>query len=283
MNSEEIVQAQRSLRASLLDGRQPATMQGSSDLAAHLLLYLDDTARCWQLTLEWLRHGLDADRVDGGFVSPGLAIYRPVAETVRGGLQMPTSVGAAIDVSDDSVRDVLSSPNAVVFESVQADPRFTSSLRSTLLSLNTRAKLGVSLRHGKIPIGLICCDWARERRHWSAEEYWQVSQVASSVLSPIFSTAYQAAGERNEALSDAADEGDAPVVDAGPFGLTRGELQVARLVVTGMSYKEIANRLNRSFSTVDHRLRSIRYKLGARSTARMLVILSDLLARQPAG
>jgi hypothetical protein len=50
---------------------------------------------------------------------------------------------------------------------------------------------------------------------------------------------------------------------------------------TGRGWKRACSgnsaRLNRSFSTVDHRLRAIREKLGARSTARIVAMLSDLL------
>jgi len=57
--------------------------------------------------------------------------------------------------------------------------------------------------------------------------------------------------------------------------LTPAERKVAHLVATGMSYKEIARHLNRSFSTVDHQLRSVRTKLGVRSTSRLVRLLSD--------
>ena len=60
-------------------------------------------------------------------------------------------------------------------------------------------------------------------------------------------------------------------------GLTSAELKIARMVARGMSYKEIARELNRSFSTVDHQLRSVRDKLGAPSTARLVRMLADLL------
>jgi DNA-binding CsgD family transcriptional regulator len=44
-----------------------------------------------------------------------------------------------------------------------------------------------------------------------------------------------------------------------------------------LSYKEIARRLDRSLSTIDHQLRSVRGKLGARSTARLVRMLSGQL------
>ena len=52
--------------------------------------------------------------------------------------------------------------------------------------------------------------------------------------------------------------------------LTPAERRVAELAATGMSYKEIARRLDRSFSTIDHQLRSVRRKLGARSAGRLV-------------
>jgi len=286
MNSEELLFAQRRLRGSLLTTRE-AVMPGASDLAAHLLLYLDDADHCWQLTLDWLRRALDADRVDGGFAVPG-AIYRPSGESLRGDVQLATTVGMAFNPADAAVRTVWTSSTPVVFEDVARDARFAERTRAQLLALGMHAKLAMALRDGGAPLALMCCNWASVPRRWNAHLYRQVGELSSQVLSPIFAAAFTV---RNEPGSDvpaaprshAADgrtlrPGRAWLLD----DLTPGELDVARLVVTGMSYKEIAARLNRSFSTVDHRLRSIREKSGARSTARMISMLSDLLSLQQA-
>lgn len=270
MNSEAILQEQRRLRGSLLDKRRDDRMSGASDLVAHMLLYLDDAEQCWKLALEWLRRVLDADRVDGGFADPNRDIYTPQAEFIRGTLQMPSSVGAVFDAREASMRSVWASSQAVVFEDVAADARFSPHLRTQLLSLNARAKLAVPLRGGNDPIGLICCDWTRERPRRSADPCREISELAVGVLSPIFSAVYNAVSDREEGHGCAAP----------PARLTPSELKVARLAACGMSYKEIARQLNRSFSTVDHRLRGIREKLGARSTARMISMLPDLLAKQ---
>ena len=61
--------------------------------------------------------------------------------------------------------------------------------------------------------------------------------------------------------------------------LTPAERRVAELAATGMSYKEIARRLNRSFSTIDHQLRSVRSKLGTRSAGRLVHLLAPRAAR----
>ncbi|WP_414636901.1 sigma factor-like helix-turn-helix DNA-binding protein [Aquabacterium sp.] len=46
-----------------------------------------------------------------------------------------------------------------------------------------------------------------------------------------------------------------------------------------MSYKEVARELGRSLSTVDRQLRSIRQKLGASSTSRLVRMLNERRAR----
>lgn len=277
MDGEELLAVQRRLRGRLLDTRR-ALMPGAADLAAHLLLYMDDTDRCWQLSLDWLRAQVDADRVDGGYAVPW-AVYHPSAESVRHDAAVPSSVGNAFDPGDPAMRSVWTSPQAVVFDDVAHDARFSAQTRRSLQSLHTGAKLALALRVQNAPVGLVCCDWVRERRHWKSELHRQVSMLADEVLGPILAAAWRLRGDPAPARPD--------TPEASPHGtafpaLTPGELEVARLVVMGMSYKEIAVRLNRSFSTVDHRLRAIREKLGARSTARMVAMLADLLASRDA-
>jgi DNA-binding NarL/FixJ family response regulator len=85
------------------------------------------------------------------------------------------------------------------------------------------------------------------------------------------STSLRLAGDMLSATRSTHDE------TTEPFRiLTAAERAVARLAVDGLSYKEIARRLDRSVSTVDHQLRSARSKLGVRSTARLVNLMSGL-------
>ncbi|WP_075259154.1 helix-turn-helix transcriptional regulator [Herbaspirillum camelliae] len=269
MDSNAIIEAQRSLRQRIDDHRKYDALTGASDLAAHLLLYLDDARHCWQLTLQWLRQRVDADRVDGGFTRQygADAVYQPEVEALRGDLPIVSSVGVAIDASAPAVRAVLDSRQPVLYGSITEDRRFSDPLRQQLLALDTKAKLAVALHDDRGAIALICCDWTKERKRWQATQCEQIGHFANDVLSPIFNTARQL------------DESSIALVAPAPVRLTAAELRVARLVVQGLSYKEIARQLDRSFSTVDHSLRSIRDKLGARSTARMMGMLGELLRK----
>lgn len=265
MNSDAIVDTQRRLRPRIDAARNFDAIQGAADLAAHLLLYLDDSEHCWRLTLHWLRSLLDADRVDGGFTDRQEALYRPTVEEIRQDICIPSSVGLVIDAHQSALREVLHSQSPVLYHSVEEDRRFAGSLRHQMLSLDTQSKLAVSLHDGQSAIGVICCDWTRPHPRWHAAQCFQLGQFTTSVLSPIFS-----------AVNDILEPSIQPI-DGEEIKLTATELKVARLVVRGLSYKEIAFELDRSFSTVDHCLRNIRDKLGARSTARMVGMLAQLL------
>ena len=67
MDDDDFLRIQRELRARLFEGSAAIRWRPGRELAAQLLLYLDDVESCWRLTTEWLRDTLDADRVDGGY------------------------------------------------------------------------------------------------------------------------------------------------------------------------------------------------------------------------
>ena len=84
MDSNALITAQRALRQRLLDAPlSDGDSRGQRDLAAHLLLYLDDPQACWRMALGWLQQELDVDRVDGGFCAPTASAYQACAEATR--------------------------------------------------------------------------------------------------------------------------------------------------------------------------------------------------------
>lgn len=277
MRSDDILQAQRNLRSKLLDERQTLPWQPARDLAAQLLLYLDDPDQCWKAAAEWLREMVDADRVDGGFAQPGDALYAPQIEALRPDRFVPSVVGVNMNALDPGVRTVWASDGIVIFNDVANDGRMSAELRSQLRGIGTRTKLSVALRNGDRPLGLMCADWMEPKHAWTATVGANLTLFACGVLGPVLAVARQLASD--DALV-------APVVPQAPdrvpmhpalAGLTCAELKIAHMVARGMSYKEIARELDRSFSTVDHQLRSVRDKLGAPSTARLVRMLADIL------
>jgi len=266
IHSDHVLQAQRRLRGSLLDDRGTLPWRPAREFAAQMLLYVEDPLQCWRVGVECLRELLDADRVDGGFADPGQSLYSPLVESLRADRAVPSVVGAMMDAHDSSLAAVWSSHDVVVFGDVANDARIGPTMRAQLSSIGTRTKLAVALHDGTRPIGLLCADWLEPRSRWHSDACEHLPLLARAVLTPVLTAA--------RSLVEVHD--DAPA-HAAIAGLTPAELKVARMAATGMSYKEIARELGRSFSTVDHQLRSVRDKLGVNSTARLARVLATHL------
>ncbi|MGO4328099.1 LuxR C-terminal-related transcriptional regulator [Cupriavidus sp. 2TAF22] len=261
--------AQRELRDTLLaSGRAPAR-PGSRELAAEMLLNLDDAQACWRVAARWLRASFAVDRVDAGFHTPGQRYYIPSAQALASD-DVPQMAGTPIDTHEAGVASLWLTGEPIAFREVDSDARLSRSLRRVLTHAHTASKLATCVRHQSRPVGLICLDQLDRVRNWSEQDALQLKSVAADILGPILHAARQLAAQRDAACG----EGAAPPADASQ--LTASEARVARLVARGLSYKEIARELERSHSTVDHHLRSIRQKLGVSSTSRLIRVLAGI-------
>lgn len=296
MDDDDYLRIQRGLRSRLFEGSTAIRWRPARELAAQLLLYLDDDQACWRLTAQWLRDTLDADRVDGGYGGflgrngEGRS-YVVMAEARRSSMGLPSVLGIRFDAADPSIRAVWGDPGVSPIEDVSQARSFSEGMRCALQALGTSAKLAMPLRDGSRPVGLLCADWHRRAPSWSGQMCEQMSTLARQVLGPVFaaserimheraigaeSTAGQPAGEGWDLVLPQPAQLGARELPADDLSLlTPAERKVARLVACGMSYKEVARQLDRSLSTIDHQLRSIREKLGARSTARLVRLLAE--------
>lgn len=292
--SADILHVQRTLRRRLFEGPQAIRWRPGRELVAHMLLYLDDAPACWRIAAEWLREQLDADRVDGGFggfveAQGGIEDYVVMAEVQRGGLPLPRVQGLRFNAASPCLRGVWREPVASFLPEVSQAKSFTEDERLTLLALGTAAKLALPIRDGATPVGLMCADWHRVVPQLHGEQCRHIGELAQHAIGPVLAAAAascRASGgqtvhaslqwEPMQRLLRAPGALQAPQNGA-LSSLTPAELKVAQLVVNGLSYKEVARQLKRSLSTVDHQLRSIREKLGVRSTARLVHVLTEHL------
>lgn len=264
LDPTEVLTAQKMLRARLLDHRSAVSWRPGRELAAQLLLHIDEPMDCWQLTVEWMCGAFEVERVDGGYATPAQRTYMlGSAEACCADLEIDSLRGIAIDNHDPGVAWIWSSSRPVVFAEIPQARRLSRGLRQRLMAAGTASKIAVALRESGKPFALLCIDHVEKRCDWTAEQYARFQSLSGEVLGPILWTA-----ERLQA--DASAHVDAGDID----DLTPAELRVAMLAATGMSYKEIARSLGRSFSTVDHQLRSIRRKLGVQSCTRLARLLA---------
>lgn len=285
MNDDAILQRQRTLRRQLFEGSSAIRWRPGRELAAQLLLYLDDPRACWQLTADWLRDTLDADRVDGGFggyvdSSGTVHDYIVVSEAQRDSLRLPSVLGWQFDATDPGLSAVWfdAAPGLTLIRDVSQERAMSERLRGALRGVSTAAKLALPVRNARRPLGLICADWHRSAPRWNDEACNELGRFADAALGPLLAAA-AGSGSLQQMEEVVAPErpGSDTAEPAALAQLTPAELRVAQLVATGLSYKEVARQLGRSLSTVDHQLRSIRDKLGVRSTARLVHLLGQAL------
>ncbi len=235
-----------------------------------MLLRLDDLTTCWSLATNWLRLELSCHRVDAGFGTPYSKKYFPsFAEAKDENYAVPTLGGSAVDNDDPVMQAMWLSPRPVVFADMKQDRRLQMRLRQRLSKARTKTKIGGALRAGGRTYGLICADWTEHFAPSDSNIYDRFEQTVTDVLDPIIAVS-KAIAERDQAI-DADD-----VQTVGAVTLTRSEIEVAKLVSKGLSYKQIALIRGRSFSTIDHQLRSIRQKIGAPSTSALVSLLAKM-------
>lgn len=268
MSSDQLLMEQRRLRTQFFEGPGALRWRPARELAAQLLLYLDDPAACWRLTAEWLRDTLDADRVDAGFGGTAGQDYVVLTESQRPALGLPTMLGRRIAADELGLRSLWASPGVLMLPCIREQPNISAPLRHSLQTLGTASKLAMTVRSRR-PIGMICADWQHDTPRWHPDTFNEMRAFTQQVVAPVLEVALTLATPATACGVHAGRQGDALLAE-----LTPAERNVARLVAMGLSYKEVARRLDRSLATIDHQLRSIRAKLGVSSTARLVRLLN---------
>ncbi len=244
------------MRVALLD-RPIVRYKPARDLAAHMLLHIDDLTLCWSIAANWLRAELGCHRVDTGFGLQSAADYFPgFAEAKSSAHDVPSFAGKAVDNRDAMMQAMWHDDRPLVYADIKHDPRVSMRMRQRMSGAKTRSKMAWALRSSEGSYGLICADWTEHLAPVQSGLYDCFEQTVADVLSPIIFVA-KGITRRGTPLD----------------ALTPSETEVARLVAKGLSYKEIARIRGRSFSTIDHQLRSIREKMGVVSTAALIHLL----------
>lgn len=276
----DVYDAQIRLRSELLD-KPNINQNGARDLAAHMLLHLDDLPECWNIATNWLRYELGCQRVDTGFGQAYDLIYIPgYSEAKNPDYDVPSFSGEKLQNRDPFMQLLWSKSRPLAFADIKQDRRTTSGLRQLLSSVQTKSKFASALRTSEGEYGLICADWTEHFAPNNSDLFDCFEQTVSDVLSPIIAVAKKIADSQSASPASSDEEvitSDAEDVNSGALvGLTSSEIEVARLVAQGFSYKEIARIRERSLSTIDHQLRSIRRKMGVTSTANLVSLLARL-------
>jgi len=280
----DVFEAQRQLRMSLLD-RPAIASRNARDLAAHMLLSIDDLESCWSVATSWLRDELGCHRVDTGFGSANARDYLPgFAEAKNANFDVPSFGGGTVFNKDPAMQAMWLGTRPVVFADIKQDSRVTAYLRNRIAGAKTKSKFGGALRSKSGSFGLVCADWTEHLAPNESDLYDCFESTVRDVLGPIIAvsreisrttkSADDTAKDSRQLAEHAADDSSEQLLN----GLTTSETEVAKFVAQGLSYKEIARIRGRSVSTIDHQLRSIRQKTGVSSTAGLVSLFSKVQA-----
>lgn len=248
------------------------------DLAAHMLLFVDDSKRCSKIAVDWIRSDLGCSRVDTGLGASSSATYVPgYAESRDPDAEVPTYAGTHVNNWAGAMQLMWKTEHPIVFRDVAADSRFDGRLHDMLVNAGTTSKMAAPVGYRGRSIGLICANWVGQPIPNSSALHERYESVVADVLGPILLASHELAAMRAAVVRADVDRDDR---DSGEVGrglvlLTPAELKVAWLAASGLPYKLIADRLGKSFSTVDHQLRSIRHKLKVRTYAELASVLSN--------
>jgi DNA-binding CsgD family transcriptional regulator len=273
---EVVHTTQARLRDDLFGSAGRIRWRPARDLAANMLLFVDDTKRCSSIAVEWIRGDLGCSRVDTGVGHAGDATYLPgFAESRDPEADVPTYAGARVNNTAGAMQLMWKAERPIVFQDVAEDGRFDRPLHDMLVNAGTTSKIAASVGYRGRSIGLICANWVGRPIPNSSAMHERFESVVGDVLGPILLAAHELAAMRAAANRAAASADDFAMGEEGLVLLTPAELKVAWLAASGLPYKLIADRLNKSFSTVDHQLRSIRQKLKVRTYAELAALLAN--------
>ena len=133
---------QQTLRASLLDARGAISFAPARDLAAHMLLAIDDVTLAGNIAAQWLLERVQGERVDGNIGSPSDAVYVCGRwESALLGCDARSAKGTTLDNSDPGMRQLWNADAPVVLEVVASAAGMSRSARAALLATGTKTKM----------------------------------------------------------------------------------------------------------------------------------------------
>jgi DNA-binding CsgD family transcriptional regulator len=142
------------------------------------------------------------------------------------------------------------------------------------------ARCWAALLAGEVDANLVS---AAAQQLADAELPWEASRLAGqAAIRTDDAVLARRLLERARDLSGADVSATDPVPDGQLGGLSEREVEVARMVLAGATYREIGGRLFISPKTVEHHVARIRTKLSATTRAELLAALREVLDTAPA-
>jgi DNA-binding CsgD family transcriptional regulator len=214
-----------------------------------MILVIDDPKQLVQVGLEFLVTELSVCRADAGFATPTHQHYTPITE-FRNQLTNPLSItGLLLPNQHKAMQKVWQTSSPIAINDVSSYESLKE-LKDVFLNTGCKSMLLQKLVWDGEPIGIACIDHTVEQHIWNEYEINFMHTFCSTFLGPL-------AGISNYWFN--------PKLHSMFSKPTESELIAIRLAAKGLTYKQIADQLNKSTRTIENQFRNARNRLNARN------------------
>lgn len=238
----------QSLRKEYIDSHQECDNR-MLNCAAHMIIVIDDPKKLVQVGLELLVSELSVCRADAGFATPTHQHYTPITECRNQATKPPSITGLLLPNQHQAMQKVWQTSSPVTINDVTSYESLKE-LKEVFLNTGCKSMLLQKLVWNDKPIGIACIDHTIEPHIWSEYEINFMHTFCSTFLGPL-------AGISNYWFN--------PKLHSMFSKPSESELIAIRLAAKGMTYKQIADQLNKSTRTIENQFRNARSRLNARN------------------
>jgi len=217
--------------------------------AAHMIIAIDNPKQLVQVALEFMANELSVCRADAGFATPSHQHYTPITEFRNPATNPPSITGLELPNQHVAMQQIWNSPTPVPIDNVESQDDL-GELKTTFQEAGCKSMLLQQLIWDDKPIGISCIDHTVKTHQWSESEIHFMHLFCSKFFGPL-------AGISNYWFN--------PKLHTMFSKPTQSELVAIRLAAKGMSYKQIADHLNKSTRTIENQFRNARNRLNARN------------------
>lgn len=244
----------QSLKAEFIEKNSELYSFSMVNAASQMILYIDNPKEVVRIGLQYLVSELSVCRADAGFATPLHPSYTPIAEFCNPNTNPPSITGLVIPNHHQAMQLIWNSSVPVKYEKVE-DNEALGDLRPPLINAGCKSMLLNKLMWGDEPIGIACIDYTVHDHEWSMLEIKFMETFCAIFLGPLAAISnYWFNPKMHSMFSKPTDS----------------ELVAIRLAASGLSYKQIANKLGKSIRTVENQFRNARKRLGARNQIELI-------------
>lgn len=254
LNFKEEPPSTKALKQYYLDGNYSNCPTDMLDCVAHMILAIENPKETVRIALSYMGKHLSVCRADAGFAVPTDSKYTPLSEYCNEKSQPPSVANLMLSNQHEVMQRVWRSRVPVKYENVHGN-KMLNDVRDTLISIQSKSMLMQRLVWGKDPIGISCVDHTIKDHVWEDWEAEFMLKFCSDFFAPL-------AGISNYWHN--------PTMHQMFKKPSESELDAIRLAAEGYSYKQIAEKLNKSVRTIENQLRNARHRLNATNQAELI-------------